>query len=78
MLPWPYVAILVAEVAVLGGLAAASRARPPLTYEAGWLGTGSMPVMSSTRSGAGCARCAISARCAPGSTPTCSSACRAS
>ena len=45
MLPWPYVAILVAEVAVLGGLAAASRTRPPLSYEMGWLGTASMAVM---------------------------------
>jgi hypothetical protein len=45
VLPWPCVAILLAEVVVLGGLAAASRARPPLTYEAGWLGAGSMLVM---------------------------------
>lgn len=45
MLPWPCVAILLAEVVVLGGLAAAARARPPLTYEAGWLGAGSMLVM---------------------------------
>jgi hypothetical protein len=44
-LPWPCVAILLAEVVVLGGLVAASRARPPLTYEAGWLGAGSMLVM---------------------------------
>lgn len=45
MLPWPCIAILGAEVVVLGGLVAASRARPPLTYEAGWLGAGSMLVM---------------------------------
>lgn len=30
---------------MLGALAAASRGRPPLTYEAGWLGAGSMLAM---------------------------------
>jgi hypothetical protein len=44
-LPWPYVAILVGESVVLGGLAAASPAAPPLTHERGWLGCGSMLVM---------------------------------
>ena len=45
VLPWPYLAVLLAEVVVLGGLAAASRARPPWTYELGWAGCGSMLVM---------------------------------
>jgi hypothetical protein len=44
-LPWPYVAILLVEVVVLGGLAAVSHARPPMTYEMGWSGCGSMLVM---------------------------------
>jgi hypothetical protein len=45
VLPWPYVAILLAETFVLGGLAATSPARPPMFYEMGWLGCGSMLVM---------------------------------
>jgi len=45
VLPWPYIAILLVEVFALGGLAASAHARPPLTYEAGWLGCGSMLVM---------------------------------
>lgn len=45
MLPWPCAAILGAEVVVLGGLVAMAPGRPPLTYEAGWLGVGSMLVM---------------------------------
>ena len=45
MLAWPYAAVLLAEVVVLGGLAAASRTRPPWTYELGWAGCGSMLVM---------------------------------
>jgi len=45
VLPWPYVAILVGETVVLGGLVAASHAAPPRTYEMGWLGCGSMLLM---------------------------------
>jgi len=45
VLPLPYVAILFAEAAVLGGLVAVSRGRPPMTYPVGWLGCGSMLVM---------------------------------
>lgn len=45
VLPWPYVAILLVEVLGLGGLATAAHARPPLTYEMGWAGCGSMLVM---------------------------------
>jgi hypothetical protein len=45
VLPWPYLAILLVEIFALGGLAAASHGRPPLTYEMGWLGCGSMLVM---------------------------------
>jgi hypothetical protein len=44
-LAWPYVAILLLEACALGSLAAVSRARPPMTYEMGWLGCGSMLVM---------------------------------
>jgi hypothetical protein len=44
-LPWPYLAILVVEIFVLGGMLAASRGRPPMTYEMGWIGCGSMLVM---------------------------------
>jgi hypothetical protein len=44
-LPWPYIAILLAEIFVLGGLVAASHGRPPMTYEMGWAGVGSMAVM---------------------------------
>ena|SRR5438477_1740601 len=45
VLPRPYIAILLVEISVLGGLAAASHGRPPLTYQMGWLGCGSMLVM---------------------------------
>src|SRR5262245_7471116 len=45
VLPWPYVTILLVEIFFLGGLAAASRTRPPMTYEMGWLGCASMLVM---------------------------------
>ena len=44
VLPWPYVAILFGEISVLS-LVAATRSRPPMTYELGWLGCGSMLVM---------------------------------
>lgn len=43
-LPWPYVAVLLAEVSALGWLAA-THDRPPWTYELGWAGTASMLVM---------------------------------
>jgi hypothetical protein len=44
-LPWPYLAILLGEIAVLGHLVASSAGKPPLTYQMGWLGCGSMLVM---------------------------------
>lgn len=44
-LPWPYVAILLVEIAVLTTLAIDLRPHPPLTYELGWVGAGSMVVM---------------------------------
>jgi hypothetical protein len=44
-LPWPYLAILLGEIAVLGRLVATSSGPPPMTYEMGWLGCGSMLVM---------------------------------
>jgi hypothetical protein len=44
-LPWPYVAILIAEALVLATLAATAADRPPFSYEIGWLGCGSMIVM---------------------------------
>jgi hypothetical protein len=44
-LPWPYIAILLGEIFVLGRLVAASHGRPPMTYEMGWTGGGSMLVM---------------------------------
>jgi hypothetical protein len=44
-LPWLYVAILVGETAILVGLAAAFSPQPPLSYELGWAGAGSMLVM---------------------------------
>ncbi|TMQ27923.1 MAG: hypothetical protein E6J90_01315 [Deltaproteobacteria bacterium] len=44
-LPWPYLAILLGEIAVLGHWVAASAGRPPRIYEMGWLGCGSMLVM---------------------------------
>jgi hypothetical protein len=44
-LAWPYAAILLGELLALGHLVATSRGRPPLTYELGWLGFGSMLVM---------------------------------
>lgn len=45
MLAWPYVAILIAEIAILGGVAARFRPDPPFAYELGWAGAGSMLVM---------------------------------
>ena len=45
VLAWPYIAILIAEVAILGVLAAMYRPTPPFAYELGWLGVGSMFVM---------------------------------
>lgn len=44
-LPWPYLALLIGEIAVLGRLVATSPGKPPLSYELGWLGCGSMLVM---------------------------------
>ena len=44
VLPWPYVAVLLIETFALGWLAA-TRPRPPWTYELGWIGAGSMLVM---------------------------------
>jgi hypothetical protein len=44
-LPLPFVTILLAETFALGGLVAASPARPLMTYEMGWLGVGSMLIM---------------------------------
>jgi hypothetical protein len=44
-LAWPYATILLAEIAILGVLAAAHHARPPLTYQLGWAGTASMLAM---------------------------------
>jgi hypothetical protein len=44
-LPWPYIAILIGEIVVLGRLVASSHGRPPMTYEIGWAGCGSMLVM---------------------------------
>ena len=44
-LAWPYVAILLAEITVLVTLAIQVRPHPPLTYELGWAGVGSMIVM---------------------------------
>ena len=41
----PYVAILLAEITVLATLAIQVRPHPPLTYELGWVGAGSMVVM---------------------------------
>lgn len=44
-LPLPYVTLLVGELAVLATLVAMFRDHPPLAYEAGWAGTGSMIAM---------------------------------
>ena len=44
-LAWPYVAILLGEIALLGRLVAISHGPPPLTYEMGWAGVGSMLVL---------------------------------
>jgi hypothetical protein len=45
VLAWPYIAILIGEVAVLGLLVAAFPSHPPLSYEIGWIGVASMLVM---------------------------------
>jgi hypothetical protein len=44
-LPWPYVAILIAEAIVLTVLYASHRPEVPLQYEIGWAGTISMLLM---------------------------------
>ncbi|HEY0194333.1 MAG TPA: hypothetical protein VGC42_24640 [Kofleriaceae bacterium] len=44
-LPWPYIAILLAEICILGRFVATSHGRPPRFYEVGWAGVGSMFVM---------------------------------
>jgi hypothetical protein len=44
-LPLPYVTVLVGELAVLGTLVAMFRRHPPLAYELGWAGAGSMLAM---------------------------------
>jgi len=44
-LAWPYIALLLGEIAVLGRLVALSHGRPPMTYELGWAGCGSMLLM---------------------------------
>ncbi len=45
VLPWAYVTILVGEITILGTLVAMFHAQPPLTYELGWAGAGSMIAM---------------------------------
>src|SRR4051794_7591963 len=45
VLPWPYVAVLLAEVTVLGTLVALLGRALPLTYELGWAGVASMLAM---------------------------------
>jgi hypothetical protein len=44
-LPLPYALILVTELMLLGTMAATTEGRPPLTYELGWVGCGSMVLM---------------------------------
>ncbi len=44
-LPWPYIAILLGEIFVLGRLVAISHGAPPMTYPMGWAGAGSMLAM---------------------------------
>lgn len=41
-LPWPYLSILLAEICVLGRFAITAHGRPPMFYELGWAGVGSM------------------------------------
>jgi hypothetical protein len=45
VLPWPYVAILVAELLALLAMYIAHPSAPPLRYEIGWIATGSMLLM---------------------------------
>jgi hypothetical protein len=45
VLPWPYTAILLAEILGLIVLYGSRKSAPPFQYEFGWIGTGSMLLM---------------------------------
>jgi hypothetical protein len=45
VLAWPYIAVLLGELGLLAALASAFWPKPPLVYELGWAGAGSLIAM---------------------------------